>query len=102
MPKLLRNTLAQGLLLGTTVYVARARFGLHPLASAGLGLALGSVLVLVTPQRRSAEKAQLEAAIFQTAPAPVKKALSQLPPKERSRALERLEAEIRKYAPLAA
>jgi hypothetical protein len=101
-PKLLGNTFAQGLLLGSAVYVARVRFGLHPLAATGLGLLLGSVLVLVTPQRRGAEKAELEAAIYEKAPARVKKALSQLPPKERSRALDRLETEVRKYAPVAA
>jgi hypothetical protein len=102
MPKLLGYTIAQGLLLGSIVYVARVRFGFHPLAAMGLGLLFGSVLVLVTPRGRGAERAELEAAIYQKAPAQVKKALNQLPPKERARALDRLETAVRRYAPLAA
>jgi len=102
MSRVLGHPLPQGLLLGAIVYVARVRFGFHPLAATSLGLLLGGVIVLVTPRRRGAEKAEIDAAIYETAPATIKKALSQLPPEERAQALDRLETEIRKYAALAA
>ena len=98
MTPLFGNPYAQGLFLGSTVYLARVRYGLPPFVAAGLGVLLGAVLILVTPQRRGPWKAEVEAAIYETAPAVVKKALRKLPPEERARALDRLETEIRKYA----
>jgi hypothetical protein len=102
MATFLARPVNQGLALATIVYLARVRFGLHPLASAALGLFLGSVLILVTPQPRGVGKPEVKAAIYETAPKTVKKALDKLPREEREQALGRLETEIRKYASLAA
>ena len=98
MTAFLCNPVAQGVFLGSTVYLARVRFGFPPFVAAGLGVFLGAVLILITPQRGRPRKAEVEAAIYEAAPARVREALGKLPPKQRARALNRLETEIRKYA----
>ncbi len=102
LSRLLSHPLSQGLTLGGIVYIARARYGLHPAAATGLGVVLGALLILVSPPARGGRKAEFDTAIYETTPKRVKQALDKLPAKDRERVLNRLETEVLKYAPLAA